>query len=280
MKQRNRDKATFCPFVTRAFTAALLLLGSMPLHADTADRPDFEGTWLGWLIIFEDPRWRIADLLCTRGCTVEAFQYLQRLLEDPANDDRSLDEIEEDVLRFIREQFASLLTSAAKERSADFDTADDPVNRCEPVGLIQQVTTGPTVMPMKIEQYDDRVVFRYEYWNTVRTIYMDGRDHPVDLTPTRLGHAIGWYDGETLVVETRGFAPNIYARLVNGLTNTTQAVTIERYTKSADGNRLELEQTVIDPFMLRRPLVKTVSWLSMPDMEFQEFICAAVSGEV
>ena len=109
---------------------------------------------------------------------------------------------------------------------------------------------------------------------------MDGRGHPAGLTPSRLGLSIGWYHGETLVVETRGIASNLYAiLLVDGLTNTTGAITIERYTRTLDGNRLDLERTVIDPAMLRRPLTIRRSYLSASGIELLEDVCEAVSGE-
>ena len=256
--------------------AAAVFPGSMPTYADDVVRPDFEGTWLSPLIIFDDPRWRVEDLLCSY-CAVESFEYLQGLLADPANDDRSVGEIAEDANRYNVAYYKNLLTTEGRRQDAEFDPANDPVNTCEPVGLIRQVLQP---LPWKIEQYDDRVVFRFEYEDTVRTIHMDGREHPADLTPSRLGHAIGWYDGETLVVETRGIAPGVYAHIVdNGALNSAGAVTIERYTKSTDGNRLDVEFTVVDPLILRKPLAINFNWLSIPDEEFQEYICEAISGE-
>ena len=213
MAKGSRQTSACQPFLTWGWTVALSLLCSVALCGHAAERPDFEGTYVDQLTHFDDPRWRIEDLLCgNRGsCTVKGFEYTQALLADSANDDRSLNEIQEEVDALNREQHASLLTSVAQEQSVRFDQADDPVNRCEPVGLVYQIAQP---LPWQIEQHDDRVVFRYEFWNTVRTIYMDGRGHPADLTPSRLGHSIGWYDGETLVVETRGIASNLYAILL------------------------------------------------------------------
>lgn len=264
------------PFLTLGWTVAWSLLCSVALYGHAAERPDFEGTYVDQLTHFDDPRWRFEDLLC-RSCTVEAFEYTQALLADPANDDRSLDEIHAEVEAMNREHHARLLTSVAQEQSAQFDQADDPVHRCEPVGLVYQIGQP---LPWQIEQHDDRVVFRYEFWNTVRTVFMDGRGHPADLAPSRLGHSIGWYDGETLVVETRGIASRLYSILfVDGLVNTTGAIIIERYTRALEGNRLDLERTVIDPVMLRRPLTTRHSYLSAPDIELIEDVCEAVSGE-
>jgi len=63
IEQTSRERAAYRPFLARVFTAALILLGSMPLYSNAADRPDFEGAWLGSLITFDDSRWRIEDLL-------------------------------------------------------------------------------------------------------------------------------------------------------------------------------------------------------------------------
>ena len=41
--------------------------------------------------------------------------------------------------------------------------------------------------------------------HTFRTIYMDGRSHPTNLTPTYYGHSIGWWDGDSMVVDTVGY---------------------------------------------------------------------------
>ena len=276
MAQSSGQTSVCQPLLAWSRTVAWSLLCSVALYGHAAERPDFEGTYVDQLTHFDDPRWRIEDLLCG-SCTVAAFEYTQALLADPANDDRSLDEIQEEVEALNRARHASLLTSVAQEQSARFDQADDPVHRCEPVGLVYQIAQP---LPWQIEQHDDRVVFRYEFWNTVRTIFMDGRGHPADLTPSRLGHSIGWYDGQTLVVETRGIASKLYSILfVDGLTNSTGAITIERYTRTLDGNRLDLERTVVDPVMLRRPLTTRRSYLLASDVELIEDVCEAVSGE-
>ena len=46
--------------------------------------------------------------------------------------------------------------------------------------------------------------------HTYRTIYMDGRTHPANLTPSYYGHSIGWWEGDTLVVDTIGFNENFW----------------------------------------------------------------------
>ena len=41
--------------------------------------------------------------------------------------------------------------------------------------------------------------------HTYRTIYMDVKSHPKDLVPSYYGHSIGHWEGDTLVVDTRGY---------------------------------------------------------------------------
>ena len=261
-----------------AAAAIMLALVSMATLAQETQRADIEGTWLGKLITFDDPRWSLEDILCQGFCTVAAMEYIEDLLSDPANDDRSLPELQEELRRFNTESIASVLTAVAQEQRENFDQADDPVNSCQPPGFIIQAAAQP--LPIKIEQFDDRVEFRYEYWDVVRTVYTDGRDYPEDMETTLYGHSIGWYDGPTLVIETRGFEPKLYAVIeIDGLSNTEQAIMIERYTKTGDGNQLDTMVTVVDPRMLRLPLVAKISYLSFPGLEFQEYDCAADSGE-
>jgi hypothetical protein len=60
----------------------------------------------------------------------------------------------------------------------------------------------------RITQQGDTI--RIEYGrNLVRTIHMNMDAHPSSITPSRAGHSIGRWDGDTLVVDTVGFEPGI-----------------------------------------------------------------------
>ncbi|MGH8211230.1 MAG: hypothetical protein ACREU6_16860, partial [Steroidobacteraceae bacterium] len=131
-------------------------------------------------------------------------------------------------------------------------------------------------LPIKIEQYDDKVVFHYEFFNSTRTVYMDGRPHPSNLKPSRLGHSIGWYDGDTLVIDTVGIEPHLVkypAAVPDGILASSHARGIERYTRSKDGNSLNLEMTLIDPWTLKQPLVLERPFLYGPHETLQHDDC-------
>ena len=57
-----------------------------------------------------------------------------------------------------------------------------------------------------IEILDDRVMLRNEFFDTERTVWLDGRQHPENGERTNHGHSIGHWEGDTLVVDTTLFA--------------------------------------------------------------------------
>ena len=259
------------------FSLVLVSFGVPTVSDEPVERPDLSGVWLDPLITFDDPRWCIEDVLCER-CNMEAVDYLRSLLADPANDEKPLEELEQMAFAYDKKSFISRLTKKGKKQSFRYDQEGDPVIDCKDSGGLYLTVLSP--IPIRLEQYSDRVVLTYEYFNSVRTVYTDGREHPSDLQLSLLGHSIGWYDGDSLVVETRGIQPNLYAMNdTTGYIHTERAMTIERYSRSADGERLDLELTMVDPMILTRTVTTRFGMLSFPDIELQEFDCEARSGE-
>ena len=75
-----------------------------------------------------------------------------------------------------------------------------------------------------VEMPELRRVFIFNISNAMsyRTIYMDGRSHPKTVAPTYLGHSVGRWDGDTLVIDTVGFSENIWMNR-DGLPHTVTA---------------------------------------------------------
>jgi hypothetical protein len=260
--------------------AVLLFVWPMSSGALAQGRPDLEGFWMTPLTSFDDPRWRIEDLVCARtGCSLAGFKYLQALLADPANRDRTVKELYYDMQAFDERHVAGMLTPLGLAKQAEYDPAHGAALDCKPDsdGLRHQIVAP---LPVVIEQHDDRVVIRYEYWNAERIIWMDGRGHPPGARSTRLGHSIGRYEGDTLVVETSGITPNLIGLPTGGaLVHSEDLRAIERYTRSADGQRLDLEWTFLDPVHFREPYQGQRSALYFPAGELDTFECEAITGE-
>jgi hypothetical protein len=107
-----------------------------------------------------------------------------------------------------------------------------------------------------------------------REIYMDGRPHPPRDSlkgQTWLGHSVGRWEGDTLVIETVGFNEGTWLDRA-GHPHTDQLRVIERITRP-NKNVLHYEATIDDPGAYTKPW--TTAW-DIPwraGQELQEYIC-------
>src|SRR5262249_47590162 len=134
----------------------------------------------------------------------------------------------------------------------------DPEWDCLPPG-------GPPMMatpyPMEIIQLPEqkRIIMIFEGATHIwREIYMDGRAHPVGdgLNPTYLGHSIGHWERDTLVVDTVGFNEGTWLDYF-GHPHTDMLHVIERFTRP-DRDTLHFEATIDDPGAYTKPF--TAAW--------------------
>ncbi|MEX0828458.1 MAG: hypothetical protein WD005_05850 [Haliea sp.] len=91
----------------------------------------------------------------------------------------------------------------------------------------------------------------------VRYIYTDGRAHPSSdlLVPTFDGHAVGHWEGDTLVVETIAMTPGVPVDRT-GMVLSAEARITERIRK-IDDKTIENQLTIIDPLAFTEPWVVT-----------------------
>ena len=68
------------------------------------------------------------------------------------------------------------------------------------------VSTNLYAMQIEINEDEQIILIRSEFWDEERTVYMDGRGHPGEGERYASGHSIGRWDGETLVIDTGNFA--------------------------------------------------------------------------
>ena len=94
---------------------------------------------------------------------------------------------------------------------------------------------------------------------------MDGRSRPANQPPSAMGYSVGRYEGDALVVETSGVTANLAGAFPAWFTHSDQLTIVERYTRTADGNRLELTATMEDPGSLQQPLQFKKAWGWAPD---------------
>jgi hypothetical protein len=150
----------------------------------------------------------------------------------------------------------------------------DPEGYCLPPGGPRQLATP---FPAEILQLPDqqRIIMIFEGGAHVwREIYMDGRPHPsMDAIKgqTWIGHSVGHWEGDTLVVDTVGYNEGTWLDFW-GHPHTDLLHVIERLTRP-NKNVLHYEATIDDPGAYTKPwtVAWNISW--KPGVELQEYIC-------
>lgn len=113
--------------------------------------------------------------------------------------------------------------------------------------------------PMEIHQDANLIVFRMEYYDQVRLIHLDGREHPpADVPHSKNGHSVGHWEGDELVVDTTHIAAGSFMN--NGFNHSDNIRLTERFKLSADGQTLFLTQVTEDPEVFAGKAARYMSW--------------------
>lgn len=131
-----------------------------------------------------------------------------------------------------------------------------------------------------IEMDGDNVVFRYNNSGdeTTRTVHVGMSEHPAGLQPSLHGHSIGHWEGETLVIDTVGYAPD-KSGLFSGIPSGAGKHTVERLALTEDRRQLRYELSVEDPDYLSAASSFSMLWDHRPDLALDREPCdPEVSG--
>ena len=167
--------------------------------------------------------------------------------------------------------------AAATQRRENFENAltRDPEVKCFMPG-IPRATYMP--YPFQIVQSTDRILTIYEFASANRNIYFeDVGPAPV---PTWMGHSVGRWDGDTLVVEVTDQVPDTWFDRAGNFHSDALRVT-ERYTPISP-DHLQYEATIEDPDVFTHPWT-----ISMPlyrrkesDVQLTEYRCVQFVEEL
>jgi len=154
-----------------------------------------------------------------------------------------------------------------KQRAAD-DSRDDPHVRCLP-DSVPRMWTLPHLT--KAVHTPKLLVLLYEVNATYRQIFLDGRPFPPDMNPAWTGYSVGHWEGDTLVVETRGFRDNLWIDM-QGSPMSDAAKMTERIRRPNFGT-LQIDLTIDDPKTYTKPFtVKLIQTLEA-DTELVDEFC-------
>jgi hypothetical protein len=145
--------------------------------------------------------------------------------------------------------------------------------------------------PVQIVQSTDTIVMMSEFASAIRTIYVNGTARPP--ADTWMGWSNGKWEGDTLVIDSRGFMGStvgaldeegaVHVRFLDraGNYHTDGLRVVERIRRTGP-DHLQYEATIEDanvytrPWTIRMPLYRRVE----PNMQLGEFKCEEFVGDL
>ncbi|HYL35278.1 MAG TPA: carboxypeptidase-like regulatory domain-containing protein [Bryobacteraceae bacterium] len=160
-----------------------------------------------------------------------------------------------------------------KERQAN-NMKDLPSARCLPIGI----TLEGLLLGFRIMQNPTVLAFLYED-ELPRQIYLDGRKHPEESLSPFVGHSVGKWEGDTLVVDAVGFNDKTWLD-IQGHPHTDKMHIVERYRRK-DLGHLDVEITIDDPGAYKKPWsMKRATELAGADEEVGQYVCTENNRDV
>ena len=154
------------------------------------------------------------------------------------------------------------LTERGRAAVAAFNVATTAYVDCIPV-------TAPTLMlyPVAsvVEVAPDVVKFHVDWMASERVVYLDGRGHPANGTPSLHGHSIGHWEGATLVVDTVQFIEHKQGNSMSVPSGPRKHL-VEKFALSADRKHLRYDTVLEDPDYVTVPVTYSADWDYRPDL--------------
>jgi hypothetical protein len=181
-------------------------------------------------------------------------------------------------------RFGPPYTKLTPKAQKEFDTGmkllkegkvyKDDIGQCWPAGL-------PLIMtrywPMAMIQLPTAIYMISEFMNSMRVIYLDGRQHtdPDIVVRTFNGESVGRWEGDTLVVDTRHFRGDHHWMDQGGASIPAgeQLRIIERIRLLPGGKQLEIAYTMTDPENWEGEWKSTKRFNRVNDIDIHEVEC-------
>ncbi len=155
---------------------------------------------------------------------------------------------------------------------------DSPTLSCQPMNIIHDWFFQRE--SNEIFQADDEITLQYGYLDLARTVHLDQSEHPEQLTPSVTGHSIGWWEGDTLVVDTIGFEPGVlFHSGESGFSmHSDQWHVVERFEVGTDRRSLIRTYTFGDPLFMQGAYMGQ-DLHSLTTEPYVPYGCEELSGE-
>jgi hypothetical protein len=173
--------------------------------------------------------------------------------------------------------------------AAQYTTIPETGAFCVPTGM-PGLMLSTVAYPVELVQNESRIVMLAELEMQVRRVFLDGRQHPDDYLPTGVGHSIGRWDGDALVVDTTLLSewplkpwPRTEEAHVEERLHLTKRAEVKAQANGfvasveppIDDDVLVVELTLTDPAYYDGPQRRTAYYQRMSDQATLEYACAA-----
>jgi hypothetical protein len=173
--------------------------------------------------------------------------------------------------------FAAALVGLAVPARAHHSFGQFEMNK--PLRLSGTLTEMHFINPhshMEIAVVDDRVIdITYGLYNFERRIHVGMAKHPDRLKPSYAGHSTGTWEGNTLVVDTVGFAAGVLSPPTR---SSEQMHIVERFTFDPQNFSLRRDYSVTDPVYLAAPY-ESYDIMYLSDVPYQKQPCKDMTPE-
>ena len=207
----------------------------------------------------------------------EAFsidgKFRTSILTDPANGRRPA--MQPEALEELTKMFGSFFRNDGTAWWLDDDDPSGPYDNVEQRPATERCllgfSGGPPMIPslynnfVRVIQTDDYVMILNEMIHDARVVRL-GADHDDPAIRSWLGDSVGWWDGDTLVIETRNF------RRETGLLGASENLKVTERLMALDGNQLQYEFTVEDPSIWTAQWSGDYLW-PKTDQKIYEYAC-------
>ncbi len=155
---------------------------------------------------------------------------------------------------------------------------DNPWFNCKPTSFIRDWTADWPINQFKqttTASGEQVIDITYGLYNFKRQIHVGMKEHPANLEPSYAGHSIGNWEGDTLVVDTVGFAEGVLSPPTR---SSEQMHIVERFTLDQDKLALKREYSVTDPVYLAAPY-ESYDVMYLSDVPFEAQTCKEMTPE-
>jgi len=161
------------------------------------------------------------------------------------------------------------VSGKGKTSLAEYDGSQNPWTNCVPYSP-PVLMLAPLTMSIEIGETEAKIVTGVLEGD--RVIYLDGRGHPEDQAPSNMGHSVGRWEGDELVIETQNFSARELG-LAFGIPSGSGKQLTERLSLSDDGTYIDYAFAVVDPEYLTAPVLGRSRFHYRPDLEVGVFDC-------